>query len=1064
VLKDVVRFEWRYHTRQMSFVAAVALFFGFGFALTATGFGPANVFIDSPYSIAQSIGMLSLLSLFPLAAFCANAVLRDREHKFEEIVFTTSVEKLPFLGGRFAGSFLAAFTAFSACVLGMIAARFMPWQDAERIGSLSLVPYSWALAVIALPNLLFAAIGMFALATITKSVWASYAGSVLIYVLYFVAAALTNSPLLAASAAGASEGAWLAPLLDPFALSAFFAQTEHWTAAMRNERLVRLSGAFLANRVLWTGVAIAGFAAVYRVFSFRVISRKKTRNPLHFFSPILRKGYLLLFAALLVSEFVNEIGGGEYGAAFYPTASLLFETIRTPLALIATILLTYMSGEIVWRERSLRFADILHATPASNARFVLPKVFEAMKMVLGLTAIAIAIGAIAQIIQGWPVEPFALLQIAWYCAAPLLLFATAAIAIQALSPQKYVGMLIVLLLGLIMLQGGGFGLTHPLLRFGAAPPVAYSDFHGFGDATQFHLLLSYWTALTGLLLLVAIRRWRQGRRERVSRTAIAALALVTITSAAFVKVETNDPRALRAQYEKQFKRYANLPLPHIASVQAQIDLDGRHYRARGTYILRNDTAKTIDTILVSTRNRNHLVRTRLAPSTSMLLRFDVRGESDEDVLYANALPHLGYRATYELEDPHQRRRHGLPPKTTQTAEHEIPTAGWSAFDVTISTNGETAVAPGTLLRQWDAQGRRHFHYRTEGYAPHRFAIVAAHYAVTSATHEGTTVEIYHHPRHMQNVPRMMQAAANSLREFNETFGPYAQKHLRLAEVPVPNFSGYAYPGLILLGEKRGFLIDARDPRRLDLVTRRTAHEIAHQWWGYKVVPARAPGASMLMESLTKYAELLVLENTHGKDAVRQSLTYELDRYLKDRTAERDVEPPLTRVDDQAYLYYRKGAIVLYALKDLIGEQRLHTALRNFMREQSGPGRTPTTAQLMQHLRAATPQEHQPLLREWLEEVVLYDFRLERATATRRPDGRFEVVMRVHADRAVLVDIATFDARDTPLSTEKHLLRKGPQELRILANEEPFTAAIDPYVLRIDRNRFDNTTTVDLGTR
>ena len=103
MLTDIVRFEWRYHTRQVSFIAAAALFFVFGFALTATGFGPDNVNINSPYSIAQSIGLLSLAAVFILAVFCANAVVRDRETQMEEIVFTTSVTKLPFLIGRFTG-------------------------------------------------------------------------------------------------------------------------------------------------------------------------------------------------------------------------------------------------------------------------------------------------------------------------------------------------------------------------------------------------------------------------------------------------------------------------------------------------------------------------------------------------------------------------------------------------------------------------------------------------------------------------------------------------------------------------------------------------------------------------------------------------------------------------------------------------------------------------------------------------------------------------------------------------------------------------------------------------
>src|SRR5687767_5935691 len=270
MIKDVVAFEWRYHTRQASFLAAALLFLLFGFALTARAFGPANVNIDSPYSITQTVALLSLFSVFVLAVFCANAVVRDRETRMEEIVFTTSIEKLPFLFGRFTGSFLAAFTAFSMSVVGMFVARFMPWHDADRLGAVNPVPYLWALLVIALPNLFFAAVVLFGLSTMTRSVLASYAGSVVLYVLYFVAAAATGSPLLAASAPSASEGMSLAALLDPFGLSAFFEQTRHWTPAVRNSRLLALTGSFLVNRLIWMGASFAGLAAVYRLFSFRV--------------------------------------------------------------------------------------------------------------------------------------------------------------------------------------------------------------------------------------------------------------------------------------------------------------------------------------------------------------------------------------------------------------------------------------------------------------------------------------------------------------------------------------------------------------------------------------------------------------------------------------------------------------------------------------------------------------------------------------------------------------------------------------------------------------------------
>jgi hypothetical protein len=65
----------------------------------------------------------------------------------------------------------------------MLVARFMPWHDPDRLGATNLVAYLWALLVIALPNVLFAAVVLFAVSTITRNVLASAATSVVLYIL-----------------------------------------------------------------------------------------------------------------------------------------------------------------------------------------------------------------------------------------------------------------------------------------------------------------------------------------------------------------------------------------------------------------------------------------------------------------------------------------------------------------------------------------------------------------------------------------------------------------------------------------------------------------------------------------------------------------------------------------------------------------------------------------------------------------------------------------------------------------------------------------------------------------
>ena len=66
MLRDVIRFEWRYHTRQVAFAVGVALFLGLGYALPALGYGPSGTHLNSPFVVMQSVGLLSLLGIFVL--------------------------------------------------------------------------------------------------------------------------------------------------------------------------------------------------------------------------------------------------------------------------------------------------------------------------------------------------------------------------------------------------------------------------------------------------------------------------------------------------------------------------------------------------------------------------------------------------------------------------------------------------------------------------------------------------------------------------------------------------------------------------------------------------------------------------------------------------------------------------------------------------------------------------------------------------------------------------------------------------------------------------------------
>jgi ABC-2 type transport system permease protein len=232
MLREVIGFEWRYHTRQVAFPVAALLFLGIGVFLPAVGYGPTGARVNAPYVVMQSVGLLSLLTIFVLTVFCANAASRDAEHGMREIVYATPVGKLRYLAARFAGAMAAAVAAFAFAVVGLMIGPELSSVDPTRLGVTNPAAYAWALLVMALPNMLFAGSVVFAVAVLSRSALASYVGSVFLYMLYMAVAMMIDSPLMAGSTPQSPGAMARAAVVDPFGISAFFQQTWYWTPAV----------------------------------------------------------------------------------------------------------------------------------------------------------------------------------------------------------------------------------------------------------------------------------------------------------------------------------------------------------------------------------------------------------------------------------------------------------------------------------------------------------------------------------------------------------------------------------------------------------------------------------------------------------------------------------------------------------------------------------------------------------------------------------------------------------------------------------------------------------------
>ncbi len=1157
-MNALLAFEWRYHTRQLSYFAALALVCGTAFVLISTGFGPTNLFINSPYVVTYSLGMLSLVGIFLVTVLSANGLLRDSEHRMSEIIFATPIGRWSYLVSRFIGIVLASFAAFVLAGLVLMLAPLLLGVDPVRLGPVQPWSYAWALLVLVLPNLVIATAIVFAIAAATRSTLATWVGGVLVYALYFITAMLVDSPLMAGTSPPTAVALARAAILDPFGLSAFFEQTRYWTPAERNTQLLSFSGHFLWNRLLWLAVAGGIFAVTARLFRMRTMPRQG-RSPLpaadslptadsrlttgasSAFASAARLDIryaltsrpsvaLMLLWIFFISVELWSDTSAEYGSSMYPTTATMLDTIAVPLTRLGALVLIFFAAELVWRARAHAMDELLNATPASPAMFYLAHLAALAGLVIAMTATAITVAIVVQLLQGY--HEFMLpvyASLFWTATVPLIILAVLVLLLNVLSPNRYVGMFLSLI-AVVTLQFGVGGIEHPLLRYGAAPEVSWSDISGFSStAASFAWFSLYWGIVAAFIASLTVAAWRRGRDATLSRrlTAIprrlgrggvavtGALFVIAASIGAFLYYQGNvrqryttreDMDQWRAEYERQW-RSRTAASPAIASITSEVALfpGERRYTASGTYRLENHTDRNIDTVWISVRREARDVilaldgagavvvdstysmygfvpAALLAPGESATFTFSlavqqprIRSAGFDESLAGNGtflmntriFPQPGFNRGYEVDDANDRQRLGLP----VPAPADRTATPWIAFEMTVSTSADqVAIAPGNLEREWKDGSRRFFRYSSESMV-NWFALASARYAVKKEMHDGVTIEVYYHPAHAANVDRMIAAAAASLDLFGTTFGPYPFQELRIVEVPSTWAMGaaVAFPGTIFFVEDRGFLTDARDSTRLDIVTRRVAHEVAHQWWGMQLSPAPGPGATMLVESFAKYGEQRVLAARQGEAMVAELMSFDQDRYLSGRTGVEESEVPLTQVTDESWLYYGKGGVIMNALRALVGQEALDRSLQRLLQEYGGPEGRARTADFLAILHEETREEYHARVDEWLGEVVLYDLSIPAVTAKALPDGRFEVTVEVKAaklkgdDAQPLgepVDLAVYGA-DSLLTMEQPFLSSRDTTLTITVDGRPERVAIDPVIRRLDRERSDNEKKVTL---
>lgn len=826
---------------------------------------------------------------------------------------------------------------------------------------------------------------------------------------------------------------------------------------------------------------------VPRTFGWRMHARQTLTIGWRSFRAIAtsRVGLALLTVLPLLTVVVVIDQMVANGTPLVPTTPRVIAELTAPLSdelirwVIIPLFIVFFAGELVWRERDAGLGEITDAMPGSEWAPFLGKLLGLGLVLAVFMALQTTAGMLAQVIRGHQDFEIGLyLKILLGLQLPeYLLFALLALVVHVVVDQKYVGHLVgIMAYAFIAVLAAMLGIEHDLLVYGAGPGWSYTEMRGFGASLgPWAWFKLYWAAWALQLAVVARLLWVRGKerglgvRVRLARRRLTrptawvagAVAVLILTLGGFIFYNTNvlneyvgesEIAERRAEYERRYGRYEQIPQPELTRTTLRIEIypERRAAGIRGSYRLVNGGARPIDSIHLTTATggvetravtfdrtaalvvddeahgyRIYALERPLAPGDTLRLDFEVHVERrgfghrgvDPSVVATGSyftsgawFPVVGYQRRRELIGAGDRREHGLEPRpviaSLYDTEGREPASrgGGVAFEAVVGTDeDQVAVAPGALRRTWTEGGRRYFHYSTDAPIGAEWAFFSADYAV----HEGrwhdpsagsgqvVAIRIFHHPEHTAHLDRMTRSVRASLDYYTDQFGPYPYRHLSLVEHPgAPGTGMHAEPGMISYGQGFPSWIPEDDERSLDFPYAVVAHEVAHQW----TLPyALVEGLPFLSEGLAWYSAIQVVKASRGGEQLRRLLAHMRQPYPF-RPIRRG-EPLLRALDP--YLSYRRGPFAMYALSEYVGSDRVNRALRRLIeRHDSAGAPLATTLDLYRELQAVTPDSLQYLLHDLFEVNTYWELETERATAVETEAGTWQVTLDVRARKVV----------------------------------------------------------------
>jgi hypothetical protein len=663
---SILAFEFSRRMRRIStyvyFVVFFALAFlfvlmsGGAFATATVDFGTGGkVLVTSPFALANIIMYISFFGIVITGALAGQATYQDVDSNSTAFFYTAPISKFDYLAGRFLGALAVQLFVFASVGLGAWVGTKVPWLDQARVGPQYFLAYVQPYFTLVIPNLILTTAIFFALAALGRKMLPVYAGSVVMLIGYFVAVQLSADVTVSKFAA----------MVDPFGGNAYSHLTQYWTPFQRNTQFASLTGILLWNRLLWLGIGAAILGLTYVRFSFSYASgagRAKAQveapaepgmaslralpvthpsfsraesfkqlaslTQLQFAETVKNVFFFVLVLAGALMAIFSAYGiNAPFTTPVYPVTWRMLELGGGGFTLFLLAIVTFYSGELVWRERDARLNQIMDAMPVQRWVLYGSKLGALMLVQVLLALLIMVCGLIVQTAHGYHHYEFGLYlkDLLTNRLIGFWILCVVAMLVHTIVNHKYLGHFVMVLYFIVGIAMPQMNLQDYLYRLGQSPAVIYSDMNGYGPFAQplnwFHL---YWGLGAVLLAILTNLLWVRGvegsfrnrlklaggRLTAATMTGIAICGLLFVAVGGYIYYNTHilnrylttfKIQEERAQYEIKYKQYEKIPQPRLTDLQLDVDLYPEQRLAvfRGKEWLENKTDAPIDRVALT---------------------------------------------------------------------------------------------------------------------------------------------------------------------------------------------------------------------------------------------------------------------------------------------------------------------------------------------------------------------------------------------------------------------------------------------------------------------------------